>query len=64
MFTGKNLACKTPKTISGLVLLHSGKRNPINLCPTASAQLIECHFEYHSLLSAYKKTPRQGGSVE
>lgn len=41
-----------------------GQTHPINQCPTTSAQVIECHFEYHSLLSAYKKTPRQGGSVK
>lgn len=40
-----------------------GQSHPINLCPPATAQLIECHFEYHSLLSAYKKTQRQGGSA-
>lgn len=41
-----------------------GQSQPINLSPTGSAQLIECHFEYHSLLCSYKKTSRQGGSVD
>lgn len=42
----------------------AGQRLPINLHLTASAQLIECHFEYHNLLSAHTKTRRQLGSVE
>lgn len=36
----------------------------INLCPAASAQLIECHFESHISLSAHRKTAGRAGSVE
>lgn len=46
------------------IFCAQGQSQPINLSPTASAQLIECHFEYHSLLCSYKKTSRQGGSVD
>ena len=37
---------------------HSGAK-PANHCVLmhATAQLIECHFKSHSLLSAYEKTP-------
>lgn len=46
------------------VFCTAGEGLPINLHRTASAQLIECHFEYNNLLSAYKKTRRVVGSVE